>query len=390
MKIDTISSRTQLTPRREPYWIRRGKGQHLGYRKLSEGSQGTWSARYTPTSGSRKSLPLGSLEHIPAKDRFDEAARLADEWFAHIVSGGITSPKTIADACAEYLQALKRKNKSSSAIRDVQRRFNQYVLIDAQFAAIQLSQLNKTNLDGFRHRLEDTLNNGGKRRGQPRSAATINRDMTCLRAALNLALDNQWVTANCWTVALRPISHSDDPTVDRSRQGYLSKQERQNLINAAPDGLTELIRGLSMLPIRPGALARLKVSDYDPKTNKLTVSHDKVNNRQLLLPALQSQMIKRLVRNKLPNAPIFSCQDGSFWNKDKWKKPFKKAVSDAGLPETTVMYTIRHSVITDLVVSGVPSLTIAQLAGTSVRMIEKHYSKLLDDSVADALQQLAI
>jgi len=357
---------------------------------MSNDSEGTWGARYTTFSGQRSYITFGSLDGLSAKDRYDEATRLADEWFKHINSGGSTSPKTIADACNQYLQALKRKKKADSAVADVKRRFNQYVLNDSEFAAIRLSVLKKNDLDSFRHRLEDAPNSSGNRKGKPRSAATINRDMTCLRAALNHALDNQWVTTNCWTVALRPISSSDDPTVDRSRQGYLSKQQRQLLIESSASDLAELIRGISMIPVRPGALAKLKVADYESKTNRLTVSNDKVNNRQLLLPPMQSQMIKRLIKNKLPNAPIFSCHDGSFWNKDKWKKPFKRAVLDAGLPSSTVMYTIRHSVITDLVVGGVPTLTIAQLAGTSVRMIEKHYSKLLDDSVADALEQLVI
>ena len=57
-------------------------------------------------------------------------------------------------------------------------------------------------------------------------------------------------------------------------------------------------------------------------------------------------------------------------------------------PKTTA-YTLRHSTITDLVTSGLPILTIAQISGTSVEMIEKHYGHLRNDAALTALEQLA-
>ena len=51
-------------------------------------------------------------------------------------------------------------------------------------------------------------------------------------------------------------------------------------------------------------------------------------------------------------------------------------------------YTLRHSVITDLVRAGVPILTVAQLSDTSVAMIEKHYGDLVQDDAEKALAML--
>ena len=77
------------------------------------------------------------------------------------------------------------------------------------------------------------------------------------------------------------------------------------------------------------------------------------------------------------------------WNKDSWKKPIKAAVKEAGLPETTSAYTFRHSTITELVTNGLDLLTVAQLAGTSVVMIEKHYGQFRAFHAAKALEKLA-
>ena len=53
-------------------------------------------------------------------------------------------------------------------------------------------------------------------------------------------------------------------------------------------------------------------------------------------------------------------------------------------------YTLRHSAITDLVTGGLDLLTVAQLAGTSVAMIERHYGHLRGDHAAQALERLAL
>lgn len=390
MRLNTIAARSKIKARREPNWESHGKGKALGLRKLKDDPEGTFIARGTDSNGKRVHKSLGSLDHIPARERYDEALRQAREWWDHLDAGGLSGAKTIIDACNQYIEYVCRKKNDKMAGRDIERRFMQYVLSDPRFANLELSRLTKQHVSDFRKRLERTPNKAGPNKGTIRSSSTINRDMTCLRAALNHALDNQWVTSNCWKSALRPISSSDDKTVDRSRTEYLSKMQRAQLANNAGSALGELIKGMSLIPLRPGAMAKLTVSDFDRKTGRLTISQDKVNNRQILLPKVQSAFLSGLVRNKLPSAPIFSTDDGSFWNKDKWKKPFKSAVAKTGLPTKTVMYTLRHSVITDLITQGVPVLTVAQLSGTSVRMIEKHYGKLLDDSAVKALESLAL
>jgi site-specific recombinase XerD len=76
------------------------------------------------------------------------------------------------------------------------------------------------------------------------------------------------------------------------------------------------------------------------------------------------------------------------WNKDMWKSPIKEAVTRANLSETVTAYTLRHSGITDLVTAGLPLLTIAQITGTSIAMIERHYGHLTAEKSQDALRTL--
>ena len=63
----------------------------------------------------------------------------------------------------------------------------------------------------------------------------------------------------------------------------------------------------------------------------------------------------------------------------------------ANLPPDATAYALRHSTITDLIARHrLDTMTVAQLSGTSVLMIEKHYGHLLRDHAADALAKLAL
>ncbi|MEZ5740681.1 MAG: hypothetical protein R3E68_15315 [Burkholderiaceae bacterium] len=60
------------------------------------------------------------------------------------------------------------------------------------------------------------------------------------------------------------------------------------------------------------------------------------------------------------------------------------------MPDKASAYTFRHSVITDLVIGGLPLLTVAQLSNTSVAMIERHYGHLNEDQATEALASLLL
>lgn len=85
-----------------------------------------------------------------------------------------------------------------------------------------------------------------------------------------------------------------------------------------------------------------------------------------------------------------SLPNGIAWNKDAWKDPLKLAAQKAGLPAETVAYSLRHSVITDLVHGGLDLLTVAQISGTSIAMTEKYYGHLRGDVAAVALAKLVL
>jgi integrase len=211
--------------------------------------------------------------------------------------------------------------------------------------------------------------------------------MTCFRAALNLAYSDGLVTSDfAWRSKLRPIKNAD-----QRRETYLDRLQRRNFIEKGAPDVAQFLHGLALLPLRPGALAALKVGHYDRQLKVLKVGKDKSGrDRKIKLPDATATFLDEASRNRLPAAPLLSRGDGKAWNKDAWKWPVKAAAAAAELPPGTTAYTMRHSVISDLVHDGLDLLTVAQISGTSVAMIERHYGHLRNDVAAVALAKLAL
>lgn len=387
-RIDTVASRNNLKPRRGPYWHRLTQGCYVGYRKMATGGSGSWLARARDEAAGVQQLykPLGEFRELADHLRFDAATKAAHAWFEHLGRGGVARAATVSDACTRYVRHLKA-TRSERAEKDAEARFKNYVLNHAKLASTELAKLTPAQLETWRKSLRELPTRSGGRRGEHRSDSTLNRDMTCFRAALNLAyMDGLLTTDFAWRSKLRPIKNAD-----QRRELYLDRTQRLTFIQKAPNDLGAFLRGMCQLPLRPGALAKLKAGDFDRRLKVLKIGQDKSGkDRRIKLPDVTAAFFEAAAKDKLPTASLLSRADGKAWNKDAWKWPVKAAVQAAKLPEGTTAYTLRHSVISDLVHDGLDLLTVAQISGTSVAMIERHYGHLRSDVAAGALARLAL
>lgn len=386
--LSRIGEREKLKPKAgdEPHWQRLRQGVYLGYRPSKKKAGGTWFARFYDAETNRNSRKrLGDFGTLIGHDVFKQAKADAESWAETVESGGERARDmvTVKDACEAYL-----KEKPGSIAEGV---FRRHVYSDP-IAKVKLDKLRRHHLKAWRKRLEQapallTRSKKGEKRWKERAKSTVNRDMVPLRAALGMVLmSGAPNTDAAWQEALRPFKGAD-----KRRELYLDRDERRKLIDATVEEARPFVKALCLLPLRPGALAGLTVRDFDKRTRSLTIGKDKNGNpRQISLPQVTTDFFAEQVKVKLPTAPIFARAGGEAWNKDAWKYPIKEAVKAVGLPGAATAYTLRHCVITDLIRARLPILTVAQLAGTSVAMIEKHYGHLVRDDAEEALASIAI
>jgi len=412
-RIDTVEGRNRLKPRKATYWHTVRKGCQLGFRRMSADAPGTWLAQAYDTSTFKQTRrSLGDFSDVAPGERFEAARKAAEKWFAHLDKGGSLEVVTVKVACEQYVTYVRAqsvlarspadKQKILRNATDLEGRYRRWVN-GAPLGAIELQKLQRTQLESWTLTLAGTAvlidPYAPQPRTRPRARSTINRDMTALRAALNRAHDVGLVTSDlAWKEALKPLDNANG-----RRNVYINSKQRTALVAAIPSAdIAAFVRAMTLLPLRPGALAALTVENFDARRGALRVSLDKVGSgREFQLPTETANFLKKQSKGKSPGTPLFARADGKAWNKDAWKGPVKDAVAAANraaevahdessaLPTNVTAYTLRHSVITDLVDADVNALTIAFLSGTSVAMIEKHYFQP-GNRTASALQHLVL
>ncbi len=385
MDLSRVGAREALKPRpgNEPHWQRIRAGCFLGYRPSRQDGAGTWIARvYDEQSRKYQRKALGDFGPLTPRDRFTAAKHEAESFADVVESGGFKRDKieTVEDACHTY----------ATGRPDAEGRFKRHVYCDP-IASVKLEKLRRHHLKDWRERLEKrsalvSRNKEGPRRYRDRSRSTVNRDMVPLRAALFKVLaPGAPGTEAAWQEALLPIRNADT-----QRKLYLDLPQRRSLIGYVAEEAKPFVTALCLLPLRPGAMASLSAGDFDKRTRELTISNDKSGKpRRIIVPEGVAELIAEQAKDKLPAAALFMRANGDRWNKEYWNLPIAVAAAKAKLPSGITAYTLRHSVITDLVNSGLAILTVAQISDTSVEMIERHYGHLNREAAEQALAGLA-
>lgn len=382
--IRTVKQRAALKPANAPYWHAIGTGQHVGYRKTESG--GTWSARhYDKGTRKRQFRSFGDLSGIAPSRQYDEAAKLARQFFDHADKGGTSETVTVAEAWRRYAAWTRKDRRPGKRVRgpeaaeraaqDIEARCERHIANDP-IGRIALDKLRERHVADWRDRVSEA-----------KAAATANRDLAPMRAALNFAKSRNVVTTDqAWAEALKP-----QRGVDGRRDNYLTRDQRRALIEAADPAFQPFLRMLCTMPIRVGAVAALTAGNYDARRQSLRVGIDKGHApRAVPLPDNVAALLQDETRDKLPGAALFARPDGGHWTKTQWLDRVKAAAHAADLPPETCSYDLRHSGLTDLITSGMDLFTASQLGGTSVLMLEKHYGHLQEEQARQGLGVLAL
>ena len=125
-----------------------------------------------------------------------------------------------------------------------------------------------------------------------------------------------------------------------------------------------------------------RVRDFHAAHSSLTIVQDKAGaGRVLQLPEAIAGLIAGLCAGRAPDAYMFRTAEGVRWTDSHLSRQIKHRMAEAGLPAGATAMAVRHGVLTDLIVTGVPLALVAELGGTSEQMLRAHYSKAISRPV---------
>jgi integrase len=380
IRLDTKTGRDALRRdfpegAREPFWQKVSTGRHLGLRLNKAGE--SWIARYRDEAGVQHYNALGELT---ADRGFDQAKVAAETWFKDL-DVGVTGKTdegqvaTVKTACERYVKD-RRRNASESNAHDADKRFMRTVYSHS-IAALPLSKFRAHHLKAWRDGLIEATETR-----KALSKGSADRTMAPLKAALSLAFTDGLATGNLMAELDKVPPYGGD---GKRRDLYLDKDQRAALLDACEGPVRDLVEAALLTGCRAGELTSATRGAYDARTQTLRVT-GKTGPRQVPLAPRAKALFDRLAKGKLPGAFLLTKDGGGAWRHSDWDELIREAAAKAKLPAGVCLYTLRHSFITAACLSGMPTLEVARIVGTSLQMIEKHYGHVV---VTDARARLA-
>ena len=222
-----------------------------------------------------------------------------------------------------------------------------------------------------------------------RTRSTVNRILASFKAALNHAFAdeaNEIASDNPW----RRLEAFKD--ADVARHDHFTTAEVDRLVTAArgfDETLADLIIAGWLTGARVGELAACNVKHFDKRHGMLMVPSGKTGARAVTLTADAIEFFSALAKGRPGAEPLLPNANGARWAYNAQLRPVKRAVRAAGLPDSASFYTLRHSYISRAIECDIPIPVICENVGTSTRMIEQNYMKIIAGRRRELLERAA-
>ncbi len=373
-RITTPSGRRDLKPRREPYWFQLQLGAFVGFRK--SGYVGTWIARWRPKGGKQEYRALGDLADYDASMQFNRAAKAASIWFdAKAKPGAPKSRKTVGDAVKYYLECLEAEKTPGSA-KEAKWRAKARIL--PKFEKTFLDEITKAELTRWRN---DLVPKGTVGEVKRKARDTANRYLNTFKAVLIRAHDDGLVTDD---TAWRKFNRFKKTAGKRTKDGILTSAQVARLLKHSRGGFRDLTKGLLLTGMRPGReIESLLCEQYQVRNGRAEIrireDESKTGERTVLLSLEGKKFFDNLTKSKTPKAPLFATDDGRPWREKEAADTMREVRRAARLPANTVLYSLRHFYITQMLENGANAKLICDNVGTSLGMLALTYWGSDDD-----------
>jgi integrase len=397
----TRTARTNLAPRKRPYYRLILQSLHLGYYRGAR--TGSWSARRFIGAGHYEETKLGTADDVADADgvtilSFGQAQEKARAWFTArtLAASGHEAPlapHTVSDALVDYERDYLRRG--GKAVDRLRHSINAH--IRPAFGPIELDKLSRAKIESWLEKLANTPPRLRTRQGQAtrhrerddslegvrRRRESANRVLTVLKAALNLAYQHGRARSKVGWESVKPYRD-----VGASKIRYLNDSESKQLVEACDARFRNLVIGALLTGARYGELSMMHKGDFDPVSGTVHIPRSNSGKaRHIYLTEEGQQFFANVAAGKRAADLLFSRETGAAWGHSHQIRYMRHACEVAGIEPGITFHILRHTYASRLAMRGVPLNVIAnQLGHSDTRMTEKHYAHLAPSYVGDTIR----
>ncbi|MCZ6452589.1 MAG: tyrosine-type recombinase/integrase [Deltaproteobacteria bacterium] len=356
---------------------------HL-YKRQYQNASGDWSTRFygifTTWKGNRITFPLG--ENLDAaRDKLGVLHKRNDaEYDFDRVREDKKKAKikgmTVAEWLDRYIVLMKDK-KSGKTVKTYS------VHLKRLLGSIPLQDMNKVRIMEYKNRrlAESVVRHGKPIEGKRIKGATVNREISCLIAALNLAHDGG--------LCEEPSNVKKES--EEARERILADAEYRALLDTSPRWLQRILIAANEAALDRGVLLTLTWDDIKPGLVVVRGGRAKtgVKQRVGISPALKEVLDElRAECERIPNTEhrVFT-KDGKPVSGNVLRYAFEKALQDAKI-EDFQFRDFRHCARTRWAADGLPYEVAEGGLGHKLPGMHGRYTNLTDDQVRQAFGEM--
>lgn len=238
-----------------------------------------------------------------------------------------------------------------------------------------LSKISYLDLEIFRNRRKGEIS----KRGTPRSAARVNRELAVLKHMLNKAME--------WGMLEAPFKRGKSlmfkENIDRLR--FLIEEEIEPLLSACLPHLRPIVETALLTGMRSGELLSLR---WEQIVNGMIYLKDTKGNKPRQIPISErlEQVLKEVRRRHQFKSPYVFCNKGGDRFNDI-RASFKSACRKAGIVDFR-FHDLRHTFASHLVMRGVGLKAVQELLGHCDIKLTMRYAHLAPGHLRDSVNAL--
>lgn len=249
-----------------------------------------------------------------------------------------------------------------------------------------IKQVTTKQIDNYKNKRADEI-----------KKATVNIELTCIKAIFNLALKWDFIADN-------PAKEVRKFKIEQKEILNFTDTELQTIFTRIPNGL---IRNVVIFALSTGCRLNeiLNVQQKDIDLNQGVITIGNKNNFKTKSGRIRripiSDSLETLLRGLLghdsniyeltnPERYLFANSNGFRYNKDYISRRFKRYLRACNMPERFHFHCLRHTYITNLVKAGANINYIKQIAGHSDLKTTENYIHINVEDLRNAVNKVSM
>jgi integrase len=348
----------------------------------------SWVARvdFTDESGKRRVARRYCETKTEANRKRQELVRDIEERGEKAVDGNKLTFKGLADKYKEtkLIPAEYVNQRKIAGVRSLAPALFAVEILVEHFGDRRIRAITHSDIEAFKLARLKVLTI----RGTTRSIASVNRELEILRAILNFALRQDWISKNPFNSGASLISKADET----HRERLMTFEEEKKLLAACEVDSRKHLRPILIAAVdtamRRGELLKLRWRNVDFAARSIEIEAFNTKTARARAVAMTSRLeseLKQLYENapKDPEGIVFGI-------KDNFKNGFAAACKEAKI-EGLRFHDLRHTAITRMVEAGMQPAEVMRVSGhTTPAMLWRYMNANVDTArrAADALDAL--